>query len=172
MRDQRPEDTQQRVEDLREELNGLRRALRTRATIEQAMGILIVSHRCAPQQAFKILVGLSQQHNVKLHRLAQLLVQLAAHVPPDRLESLLLRAARTPSLADDDAEHELHGADGIQPDGLQPDKLLVDHARPLVDAADTEAAPAALNALHELLVSRGWIPPYEVLAGFKAADGV
>jgi hypothetical protein len=166
MRDQHPEDTQQRVEDLREELNGLRRALRTRATIEQAMGILIVSHRCAPQQAFKILVGLSQQHNVKLHRLAQLLVQLAAHVPPDRLESLLLRAARTPSLADDDAEQELHEADGIQ-----PDKLLVDHARTLVDAADTEAAPAALNALHDLLVSRGWIPPYQVLAGFTAADG-
>jgi hypothetical protein len=159
MRGQHHEDTQQRVEDLREELDGLRRALRTRATIEQAMGVLIVSHRCAPQQAFKILVGLSQQHNVKLHRLAQLLVRLAAHVPPDRLESLLLRAVRTPSLADDDGDEPLRPPS---------DSELVDHARVLVDAADTVAAPAALNALHEVLVSRGWIPPYEVLAGFTS----
>jgi hypothetical protein len=166
MRGQQPEDTQQRVDDLRDELNGLRRALRTRATIEQAMGVLIVSHRCAPQQAFKILVGLSQQHNVKLYRLAQLLVRLAAHVPPDRLEPLLLRAARTPSLADDDEPEHVEGLDSVL-----PDKVLLDHARTLVDAADTEAAPAALTALNELLVSRGWIPPYEVLARFAAPDG-
>ncbi|MDT7725379.1 MAG: hypothetical protein QOI21_1955 [Actinomycetota bacterium] len=161
MRGQHHDDTQQRVEDLREELDGLRRALRTRATIEQAMGVLIVSHRCAPQQAFKILVGLSQQHNVKLYRLAQLLVRLAAHVPPDRLELLLLRAVRTPSLADNDGDEPIDPAS---------DSELVDHARVLVDAADTVAAPAALTALHELLVSRGWIPPYEALARFTSPD--
>ena len=160
MRGRHSEDTQQRVEDLREELDGLRRALRTRATIEQAMGVLIVAHRCAPQQAFKILVGLSQQHNVKLYRLAQLLVRLAAHVPPDRLEPLLLRAARTPSPVGED----------VEPLSARSDSVLVDHARNLVDAADTEAAPAALNALNALLVNRGWIPPYDVLAGFTSPD--
>ncbi|SFO92056.1 ANTAR domain-containing protein [Amycolatopsis arida] len=151
-----------RIADLQNELNGLRRALHTRATIEQAMGVLIVSHRCTPQQAFRILVRLSQQHNIKLYRVAQVLVRLAARVEPDRLEPLLRRAAQT-------------GGPGLEPvdsaaEPAEPDSALIALARRLVDA-DKDGmdgdAREALTDLYELLVERGWVPPYETLATLR-----
>ncbi|MFD8493578.1 ANTAR domain-containing protein [Amycolatopsis sp. NPDC059657] len=139
----------QRIQELRDELDGLRRALRTRATIEQAMGVLIVAQRCGPDQAFRTLVRLSQQHNIKLHRIAQMLVRLASTVPPEQLEPLLRQAiASSPQLEDDEPV-------------WKPDGDLLDRARALLE---TESAPA-LASLYELLVDRGWLPPYEVLAG-------
>ncbi|PRX47214.1 ANTAR domain-containing protein [Prauserella shujinwangii] len=146
------------VDSLQEELNGLRRALRTRATIEQAMGVLVVSHRCSPQQAFRILVRLSQQHNIKLHRIAQVLVRLAARVEPAQIEPLLRRAAASNSVP-------FVGPDAHEDTG--PDEGVIELARKLVDAEGEEAAKEALTALFELLVDRGWVPPYEVLAGLR-----
>ncbi|WP_199435372.1 ANTAR domain-containing protein [Qaidamihabitans albus] len=151
-------DLRAQVNDLQDELNGLRRALRTRATIEQAMGVLVVSHRCSPQHAFRILVRLSQQHNIKLHRIAQVLVRLAARVEPARIEPLLRRAAASNSAPFDDP--------GPEPDST-PDDAVIDLARRLVDAEAADDAEAALTALFELLVDRGWVPPYEVLAGLR-----
>ena len=56
----------------------LQTAMRSRAIIEQAKGILMGQRRCSSQQAFDILVGLSQDTNRKLRDVAQALVDDAA----------------------------------------------------------------------------------------------
>jgi hypothetical protein len=53
---------------------GLADAMRTRAVIEQAKGILAAEHRIPPEQAFQVLVELSQRSNVKLRDVATRLV--------------------------------------------------------------------------------------------------
>jgi GAF domain-containing protein len=53
-------------------------AMRTRAPIEQAKGILINRLQCTSEEAFKILIGMSQTQNVKLRLVAQQLVDDAA----------------------------------------------------------------------------------------------
>lgn len=152
------EEIELRLTDLQEELDGLRRALRTRATIEQAMGVLIVAQRCTPQQAFRSLVRLSQQHNIKLHRVAQLLVRLAAKVETGQLEPLLNRAAANSAVL------EPESATGSENEFGWPDDELIEIAKALVQATEPSAAGRAQAELHRLLVGRGWIPPYEVLA--------
>jgi transcriptional regulator with GAF, ATPase, and Fis domain len=52
-------------------------ALRSRAPIEQAKGILMTRHGCSSEEAFKMLVTLSQNENVKLRVVAQNLVEAA-----------------------------------------------------------------------------------------------
>ena len=52
-------------------------ALQTLAPIEQAKGILMTRHRCTSEDAFKMLIGLSQKQNVKLRIIAQNIVNRA-----------------------------------------------------------------------------------------------
>lgn len=71
---------------LESELDGLHRALRSRAAIEQAKGVLMVLSRCSEAAAFGWLSRLSQQRNVRVQALAELLLGLAAsgfEVRPD-----------------------------------------------------------------------------------------
>lgn len=58
------------VEELRVEVVQLRRAMRTRPTIDLARGVLMASFRLSPEEAWSLLVTVSQRTNVKLHRLA------------------------------------------------------------------------------------------------------
>jgi hypothetical protein len=60
-----------------DELAGLRIAMQSRAAIEQAKGVLIARDRCSPDQAFDILKRISQSQNVKLHEIAQRIVDTA-----------------------------------------------------------------------------------------------
>jgi hypothetical protein len=53
-------------------------AMRSRATIEQAKGILMGARRCGPDEAFEILVNLSQTSHRKLREVAEALVAEAA----------------------------------------------------------------------------------------------
>ena len=55
----------------------LQSAMQSRAVIEQAKGILMGQRRCTPQEAFDILVALSQGSNRKLRDVAQALVDQA-----------------------------------------------------------------------------------------------
>ena len=55
----------------------LQTAMNSRAMIEQAKGILMGQRRCTSQQAFDILVRLSQETNRKLRDVAQVLVDEA-----------------------------------------------------------------------------------------------
>ena len=53
----------------------LQRAMESRATIEQAKGILMAAQRCSPQAAFGILVRASQNRNRKLRAIAEEIVE-------------------------------------------------------------------------------------------------
>lgn len=52
--------------------------LEVRALIEQAKGILMATYRCGPDEAFDLLRKASQRANVKLHVIAERLVERAA----------------------------------------------------------------------------------------------
>jgi hypothetical protein len=55
----------------------LRRALESRATIDQAKGIVMADRRCDADEAFRVLVNVSQDANTKLRDVADLLVSNA-----------------------------------------------------------------------------------------------
>ncbi|HST63937.1 MAG TPA: ANTAR domain-containing protein [Mycobacteriales bacterium] len=63
----------------RQEIAGLRVALTSRATIDQARGILIARYRISADGAFELLVRWSQDRNIKLRVIAETLVAMAQH---------------------------------------------------------------------------------------------
>ncbi len=67
------------------EVRQLQEALRSRAPIEQAKGILIALHRCSPDEAFTRLTARSQHENRKLRDVASDLV--AEHGAPGAVRS-------------------------------------------------------------------------------------
>ena len=56
----------------------LQQAMRSRAVIEQAKGVLMAERRCTAEDAFHLLVDLSQRSNRKLKDVAEALVQRAS----------------------------------------------------------------------------------------------
>jgi AmiR/NasT family two-component response regulator len=63
---------------LHRENDQLRSALTSRATIDQAKGVLMAEHGCSPEEAFDRLVTMSQDSNVPLREVARALVYQAA----------------------------------------------------------------------------------------------
>ena len=61
--------------ELINEIAGLRRAMASRAVIEQAKGIIIGSVGCDEDRAFEMLVRQSQHENRKLREVAEDLVR-------------------------------------------------------------------------------------------------
>jgi hypothetical protein len=64
----------------------LETALRSRPTIEQAKGMIMVVHRCDDEQAFRVLIAVSQSCNRKLREVAnEIVAALPAGkpLPPD-----------------------------------------------------------------------------------------
>ena len=59
----------------------LQTAMKSRATIEQAKGVLMCARRCAAGEAFDILVKLSQDTNRKLRDVAQVVIDDALRHP-------------------------------------------------------------------------------------------
>ncbi|MFF1400891.1 ANTAR domain-containing protein [Streptomyces sp. NPDC058287] len=70
--DRRPADTDQAERD---ELVQLRRAMKTRPVIDLARGVLMASFGLAPEDAWSVLVSVSQNTNTKLHEVADGLVR-------------------------------------------------------------------------------------------------
>jgi hypothetical protein len=66
------------VRALQRENEGLREALRTRAVIEQAKGILMERRTCSPDEAFAEIRRISQRENARLADVAATLVGFAA----------------------------------------------------------------------------------------------
>jgi hypothetical protein len=60
--------------DPRIELVQLRRAMQTRPVIDLARGALMASFRLSPEQAWEVLVTVSQNTNTKLHHVAEEIV--------------------------------------------------------------------------------------------------
>jgi hypothetical protein len=77
------------LELLRHEVTGLRAALASRATIDQARGILIARYRISPEQAFAVLVRWSQHRNIKLRVIAEALVALSQDPAADGVDPVL-----------------------------------------------------------------------------------
>lgn len=75
------------------ELEQLRRAMKTRAVIDQAHGVLMAAYRCTPTTAWQVLVAVSQRTNVKLHKVAAALVRSTQGEPLPEPVRVALRAA-------------------------------------------------------------------------------
>jgi AmiR/NasT family two-component response regulator len=56
----------------------LRIAMTSRATIEQAKGMIMASRRCTPEEAFETLVRASQRSNLRLRDIAARIVDGAS----------------------------------------------------------------------------------------------
>jgi len=69
---------------LTDEVAGLRRAMESRAVIEQAKGILMGSTGCGPDRAFEYLVRQSQHENRKVAEIAADLVESKTQPSPSR----------------------------------------------------------------------------------------
>ncbi|MEV8610122.1 ANTAR domain-containing protein [Amycolatopsis sp. NPDC051373] len=71
----RPEPTPRDYRAAVAEIEQLRAALRSRAPIEQAKGMLMERHSCGPDEAFDALRAISQDTNTKLRDVARTIVE-------------------------------------------------------------------------------------------------
>jgi hypothetical protein len=89
------------LSELAGEAAGLQRAMASRATIEQAKGMIMFAYGCDSATAFEMLIGTSQRANIKLRELSERLVaaiQTQVEHPArarERLESVLARLAKS-----------------------------------------------------------------------------
>ncbi|MCZ4514913.1 anti-sigma factor antagonist [Streptomyces sp. ActVer] len=101
--DARPDRTQRPTEedavpgdterDLRVEVVQLKRAMQTRPVIDLARGVLMASFGLSPENAWNVLVAVSQNTNTKLHHLAQDMVGAVQGEPlPEPLQQHLAAA--------------------------------------------------------------------------------
>jgi len=72
----------------------LLQAMKSRATIEQAKGILMGAQRCSPDDAFQILVRASQRENRKLREIADDIVAKTADTTRKQAVTLTPQAGR------------------------------------------------------------------------------
>lgn len=165
------------VSRLRAELAGLRRAMRSRAVIEQAKGVLGERLGVGPDSAFDQMVRLSQRSNVKLVEVAAALVGTTAPDP---------QVPGVPDVLDDELRSYLarqRSRSGRRRDTKVGDTKPASHPpRP--------AAVEALQAQHQLLAARvmsarsydeiaatiaetrtGWPPPATVVLALLEPDG-
>lgn len=75
--------------DLRAEVTQLRRAMRTRPPIDKSMGVLMAAYSVSEDEAWKILVTVSQRTNTKLHAVAG---EIVASTREDVVDAHLRRA--------------------------------------------------------------------------------
>ncbi|MGW3109682.1 ANTAR domain-containing protein [Streptomyces sp. NPDC001100] len=81
------------AEELRLEVVQLKRAMATRPVIDLARGVLMASFGLSPEEAWSVLVDVSQHTNTKLHRLAEELVDSVNGPPlPDHVRQRISAA--------------------------------------------------------------------------------
>jgi hypothetical protein len=69
-----PTPLRERLAEVEHELDGLQTAMRTRAVIEQAKGMIMLRDHCDADAAFDTLVDTSQRSHRKLHEVATMVV--------------------------------------------------------------------------------------------------
>lgn len=69
-----------KIARLSEHRDNLNAALESRTTIATAVGIIMAENRCTGKQAFQILVSASSHRNIKIRRLAQIVIDRVAGV--------------------------------------------------------------------------------------------
>ncbi|MFC4033968.1 ANTAR domain-containing protein [Streptomyces polygonati] len=81
------------VEALRQEAEGLRQALTTSPIIDMARGVVMATAPCTKEEAWQVLVELSQRTNVKLRDIARHIVSGVTGEPmPPPVRGALLAA--------------------------------------------------------------------------------
>ncbi|MFE9764074.1 ANTAR domain-containing protein [Streptomyces sp. NPDC005808] len=80
-------------QDLRIELTQLRQAMQTRPVIDFARGVLMVSFGLSAEQAWEVLVTVSQNTNTKLHQVAEEIVGAVSGPPLSEVLQKHLAAA-------------------------------------------------------------------------------
>ncbi|MGX1913550.1 ANTAR domain-containing protein [Streptomyces phaeochromogenes] len=70
------------VELWRREAQQLRRAMESRPIIDMARGILMTACSCSPDDAWELLVAVSQNSNTKLHEVAEAVVATTTRQEP------------------------------------------------------------------------------------------
>ena len=81
------------AEELRVEVGQLKRAMLTRPVIDLARGVLMASFALSPEDAWSVLVDVSQHTNTKLHQLAEELVDSVNGAPlPDHVQQRISMA--------------------------------------------------------------------------------
>ncbi|MFI1441820.1 ANTAR domain-containing protein [Streptomyces fructofermentans] len=66
---------QERLGELREENEQLQEAVRSHAVVDQAIGVVVVLGRLAPEQGWQVLREVSQRTNIKLREVAESIVE-------------------------------------------------------------------------------------------------
>lgn len=154
----------QTVARLRAERDGLRRAMRSRALIEQAKGVLMAKHRITADQAFAKLLAISQDSNIKLAQVAAAVVAGVSPPPasapgPGRAIDHPDRAGQVPAQRDRPSRPAAARAGDVgwtgtgRAHGVRPDRPAAGNGGPppegmLVDGAAVE------HGRHLLAVSR------------------
>ena len=169
------------VAKLRAELTGVRTAMRNRAVIEQAKGVLVERLAVTPDQGFDHLVRLSQRTNIKLIEVSAAIVGTTAPDP---------NAADVVNLIDDELrQHMAQTREREKHQGAKP-QVARPAAQPPRRRASRKPELEALQAQHQLLSARigsarsydeiaealgaaaaGWPPPTVVLLTLLDADG-
>ncbi|HJP80487.1 MAG TPA: ANTAR domain-containing protein [Pseudonocardiaceae bacterium] len=166
---------------LRRRVHSLERAMHSRAVIEQAIGVLAATHGADPETAFRYLVRLSQHRNIKLRRLAAVLIELTAEAGAETAAGIVQRLDSGDPLIE--LASERNRKRGAGPDELVP-AAVVEAARELVAARDA-ADPAdpdrdgatedrlrdARTSLYAELIRLGWVPPFPVPTELAEAVG-
>lgn len=159
-----PEPLAALVAQLRAERDGLRTAMRSRAIIEQAKGVLMARERITADEAFARLRHVSQRTNVRLVEVAARTVARAA--PPPTVGRLRAAAARSSSPSAD-------GTATAPPDraGAGADRLAA-HTRHLLTVTRVDAA-AGYDDLVDALAEPGpeWPDPGAVVLALAEPDG-
>ncbi|XHM64751.1 ANTAR domain-containing protein [Streptomyces nigra] len=69
-----PSDDNARIAELQEEVDQLRHAVGAHAVVDQAIGMVVALGRVAPDQGWAVLKDVSQHTNIKLRRVAELII--------------------------------------------------------------------------------------------------
>jgi hypothetical protein len=69
-----PSDDSARIAELQEEVDQLRRAVGAHAVVDQAIGMVVALGRVTPDQGWAVLKDVSQHTNIKLRRVAELII--------------------------------------------------------------------------------------------------
>lgn len=163
-------DEQDQLVALRGQLEGMRRAMASRAVIEQAIGLLAGVYGIDPEAAFEYLVRLSQHHNIKLRGMAAVLMEVTAEAGPATAGAVVERLQHADPLVD--LAVSRNSKRGVELARQLPD-TVVDAARDLVaarDARDAAESPGqdedklyqARIAFYGELVRMGWVPPLPI----------
>ncbi|MFH0180346.1 ANTAR domain-containing protein [Streptomyces cacaoi] len=83
------------VARLEQENAQLRQAVDSHAVVDQAIGVLVAVHRLVPAAGFEVLRDVSQHTNIKLHTIAEMVLDWALGQPlPETVERALGQAVQ------------------------------------------------------------------------------